>query len=446
MIEAIRIPIKQSCNGFYIRWYYNGWHYWSFLPGAIGYATRGEKYRTYGTRSIDLSSGQLTYQQVNAIRSILNSTDIWLYTDGGWAPIRIEAGAVTVSNNRIDAYELTFTAFLSSRKISATGYSPVIILPVAPQPEYCELVIGTQTWMCANWDANYPGSKVYDNDEDNRALYGGLYTIGQVMSPGFCPEGWHVPTEAEWQTLIDYLGGTTYAGGRLKEAGTTYWKTPNTGADDAAGFKARGGGYCTYGTNFLELKESGMYWTATGSKFVMMEYDRANIVINTGAYYDYLSLRLIKDSDSHFKSTDSLFSFHWTGVILGDKLLSNLDGRAITIVGKDFTTGYIPATSAATFRLDDDVDFITDDEDNLWFTGASQNDVTVADMIGANYTRTLIKYSDTAPYDITEIAILKSGVTPTAEEMALLYETFHLSIFWSGVLSGQGYIKGNRIQ
>jgi uncharacterized protein (TIGR02145 family) len=67
---------------------------------------------------------------------------------------------------------------------------------------YPEVRIGTQIWMKRNWDANYPGSKVYDNIEANRAIYGGLYTWEQIMQPDFAPAGWHVPTKAELDILL----------------------------------------------------------------------------------------------------------------------------------------------------------------------------------------------------------------------------------------------------
>jgi len=56
------------------------------------------------------------------------------------------------------------------------------------------------------------------------------------------PAGWHVPSDAEWKTLEDYLGGYSVAGGILKEAGTAHWLTPNTGATNQYGFTALPGG------------------------------------------------------------------------------------------------------------------------------------------------------------------------------------------------------------
>ena len=107
---------------------------------------------------------------------------------------------------------------------------------------YEEVTIGTQTWMKRNYDAQYPGSKAYDDNELNVPLYGRLYTHHQVMSSNFCPPGWRVPTEADIDTLLTYLGGAMIAGGKLKEAGEQDWTTPNTGATDEAGFRALPGG------------------------------------------------------------------------------------------------------------------------------------------------------------------------------------------------------------
>ena len=57
-------------------------------------------------------------------------------------------------------------------------------------------------------------------------------------SRNIAPVGWHVPTADEFNALITYLGGTDVAGGELKQIGTFYWKTPNTGATNSSGFSA----------------------------------------------------------------------------------------------------------------------------------------------------------------------------------------------------------------
>ena len=301
-----RIPIRKPCKGYYLRWYYNGWHYWFFLPGEMNMETVGEAYRTTGTRKISIGSGQLTYSQAQAIRTILLTREIYLLTADGWKNIRIEPSSVITLENMVNGYEMEFVMIIGSKEISyETGYTPVPIIPVIdpiPDPGACEVIIGTQVWACKNYDSNYPGSRVYVDDEYFRDLFGGLYTYNQVMASGFVPPGWHVPTIAEWQTLIAFVGGSGVAGGKLKEAGYARWLFPNTGAVDTYGFSAVGGGRYNSITKVYELiGYEGWLWT---SDELPSGYANAVIMTNTNdnAYpigqlmNNYISVRLIKDT------------------------------------------------------------------------------------------------------------------------------------------------------
>lgn len=104
----------------------------------------------------------------------------------------------------------------------------------------------------------------YAGDESNVATYGRLYTWFAVTdSRNLAPEGWHVPTDAEWTILVKFLGGNKAAQGKLKEAGTNHWKSPNADATNASGFTALpGGNRWDYG-RFLGLGEFTHWWTAT---------------------------------------------------------------------------------------------------------------------------------------------------------------------------------------
>ncbi len=91
----------------------------------------------------------------------------------------------------------------------------------------------------------------YNND--NNTDYGSLYTYAAAIGDnwandntegqGVCPDGWHLPTDTEWTELINYLGGESVAGGKMKESGTTHWNSPNIGATNESGFSALPGGY-----------------------------------------------------------------------------------------------------------------------------------------------------------------------------------------------------------
>ena len=102
------------------------------------------------------------------------------------------------------------------------------------------------------------------NDESQVATYGRLYTWTAVTdSRNIAPAGWHVASIAEWTTLRDSLGGETFAGGKLKESGTTHWLSPNTGATNESGFTALPGGLRDPGGFFYTNGQSSNWWTST---------------------------------------------------------------------------------------------------------------------------------------------------------------------------------------
>ncbi|MCJ7447915.1 MAG: hypothetical protein MUO72_09490 [Bacteroidales bacterium] len=312
LYDLVRIPIKKVCNGYYLRWYYNGWHYWFFLPGKYTMVTEGEKYRTIGTRQIAMGTGQITRSQSDAIRTIMNTREVYLLTIAGWMNIRIDPGTINVYENEITGDEFEFIAIIGSKEITySTGYSPVNIIPVVlPDVTFCEIIIGSQVWMCKNWDAKYPGSKVYNNDEANRTVYGGLYSYSQIKNPGFCPAGWHIPTLVEWQKMITFVGGDTVAGGILKERLFAHWSFPNTGAvADPFSFTARGGGWWGWfyglGMGFYNIYTRAYFWVDSPAGYNNIYYlrnDSAAITLLTATpptnslYAPYASVRLIKDT------------------------------------------------------------------------------------------------------------------------------------------------------
>ena len=104
----------------------------------------------------------------------------------------------------------------------------------------------------------------YENDNVNVATYGRLYNWYAVDdSRGLAPVGWHVPTDDEWQTLIEYLGGSSVAGGKMKETGTTHWNGPNTGATNESDFTALPGGYRDWTGVFYNKGYWAYFWSST---------------------------------------------------------------------------------------------------------------------------------------------------------------------------------------
>lgn len=153
---------------------------------------------------------------------------------------------------------------------------------------YKAVKIGSQTWMAENLSTGIRlGAYSSTNNgiiekycplfvEQNCEIYGGLYQWDEMMqyhpadygiigtTQGVCPVGWHIPTSGEWLTLINYLGGSTVAGGKLKETGTTHWLSPNTDATNESSFSALGGGYMSDRIDFLLIRNGGV-WASSSS-------------------------------------------------------------------------------------------------------------------------------------------------------------------------------------
>lgn len=323
----VKIWIKRPCDGYYLRWWYNGFHYWYFLPGTVYFDTEGEEYYTLGTQKIAMCSGQIDYYQCQAIRTILNTRDIDIWTDVGWKSTRLERDSVVVYDNKVNGYEIEFIMIMGSRHISESGYSPVVVIPPILPPVWSSIcpngniVIGTQVWSSCNYDIAYPGSKVYDDDEANRVLYGGLYTWNQITTPGFCPTGWHIPTVAEWDAMIVVAGGAALAGDALKAVGNTYWNPVNNGTD-AYLFGGRGAGQSSGGA-YMYLNVTGDFWAAdsfnASDAYVYRLWNDQDHITKT--QFDktiYLSVRLVRDTVATVVDTGYGALYNWyaaTGVI-----------------------------------------------------------------------------------------------------------------------------------
>lgn len=141
----------------------------------------------------------------------------------------------------------------------------------------------------------------YENENSNGNTYGRLYNWYAINDDRkIAPAGWHVPTEEEWKIMIDYLGGETQAGGKLKENTYNYWATPNYMATNTSGFTALPGGGRNQDGIFNSKGLNGIFWTSseydnTFAWLRIISYDKADI--NKNEYYKKwgASLRLIKD-------------------------------------------------------------------------------------------------------------------------------------------------------
>lgn len=104
----------------------------------------------------------------------------------------------------------------------------------------------------------------YNNDSKNGKLYGKLYNWYAVIdSRGLAPKGWHIPTDAEWTTFTDNIGGQGRAGLKMMEPSSKYWKTLDIGADNSSGFTATPSGIRASNGIFSDIGCEGRWWTTT---------------------------------------------------------------------------------------------------------------------------------------------------------------------------------------
>ena len=184
---------------------------------------------------------------------------------------------------------------------------------------YLTVKIGNQWWMAENLrsvhyaDGTPIQNFIYNNDTANVTTYGRLYrwaaalrNAGRTNSnpsgiQGASPQGWHIPSDAEWQELINYLGGESVAGGKLKESGLLNWSQPNTGATNESGFNALPGGWFDFTGQSLGIGERCFFITTSASNVNDPVYIRHlrynNSTIPRGDLHplDAVSIRCVRD-------------------------------------------------------------------------------------------------------------------------------------------------------
>ncbi|NPA35883.1 MAG: T9SS type A sorting domain-containing protein [Chlorobi bacterium] len=243
------------------------------------------------------------------------------YTPGDVISYEIKSGSnITIINDSPSESKNVEAEIVTCKDYDGTSYKVV--------------KIGTQTWMAENLrSAHYPnGDQIPlivddaswanltdDNTSDGHCVsseangaYGALYTYAAAIADnwardnadnqGICPDNWHLPSDDEWTTLTDYLGGAQYAGSKMKETGTIHWLSPNTGATNSTGFNALPGGIRDYENGLFKLAgESGHFWcsreiSSLGSAYRRILYYNSE---NVNDVYDAksmgVSVRCVKD-------------------------------------------------------------------------------------------------------------------------------------------------------
>jgi len=183
--------------------------------------------------------------------------------------------------------------------------------------KYKTVKIGNQEWMAENLNYATPrGSWCYGDDPANCEKYGRLYDWETACN--VCPDGWHLPSDAEWARLFEFLIANGYnydgtiKGNKIAKsmAASTDWNTSSiTGAigndlsaNNKSGFAALPGGYRYYDGRFHNLGDAGIWWSTTKSPYTDVWYRYIYYLSNNAAGRDFVSMwfgasvRCIKDS------------------------------------------------------------------------------------------------------------------------------------------------------
>ncbi len=279
--------------------------YWSTVPGALGY--KWNAVNDYGT-AIDLGSGT-TYIENGLTCNTLYTRYVWAYNACGHsAPL-----------------------LLNQTTNSCSGPCGQPYTDTRNGKTYSTVQIGNQCWMRENMNIggrlntqvaqtnNATLEKYCLNDSETGCnLYGALYQWGEAVQylngasntsswnpvptgnvVGICPNGWHIPSPAEVDTLATYLGGYAIAGGKMKEFGISHWSTPNTGATNSSLFTALPGGYKPndYYYSWMDL---GYFWLSgendpTHADYMLLTFQSASLGKNAAPKPYGYSVRCLQD-------------------------------------------------------------------------------------------------------------------------------------------------------
>ena len=191
--------------------------------------------------------------------------------------------ALSPSTTYLRDYATNNTGTASGNQQSFTTTATSQIVTDIDGNTYNTVKIGTQVWFSENlktsrykngglipnvvddseWEALTTGAWCYNHYAVNNAIYGKFYNWFATQGDSLCPTGWHVPSDAEWTVLVDYLGGKRVAGGKMKSVGTAYWKRPNTGATNKSGFSALPSGFYDNDGGYGNIGLNTFFWSIT---------------------------------------------------------------------------------------------------------------------------------------------------------------------------------------
>ena len=290
-------------------------------------------YALYANSSGNAQAATPNLASVLAVNNGANNLQIKNLADPTDAQDAVTKSFSEVQISQLQSIDAQLQSQISTLQAQITALQNAIVTPLP------NITIGTQIWSSTNldvttyrdgtpipqvtdptaWAALTTGAWCYyNNNSANGTTYGKLYNwyavagihdAASLNNPSlrkqFAPQGWHIPSDAEWTILTDFLGGESVAGGKMKstgtiQAGTGLWESPNAAATNESGFTGLPAGYRSSNWPFTNIGNNGIWWsssenTTSDAWYRLLDYSYGNAT----SYYspkDFgFSVRCVRD-------------------------------------------------------------------------------------------------------------------------------------------------------
>jgi len=260
-----RAGVTGNCNGKD----YNTTLYNCVLGEIVG-SCKGEsyypEYQTCENGKIIDGAELVSSSSVGQSSSATQSSSSGVGGGGSSSSVGQSSSSAGIPQSSSSARQSSSATQSTTPPCSETGYGTEITLVCAEQT-YSTIFVWGITWMAENFNYNANGSMCYNNEDSNCDTYGRLYNWTTAIT--VCPSGWHLPSDEEWDQLINFAGGvSSTAGNKLKA--TSGWNNGGNGTNET-GFSALPGGsaHSSQAYQSSGIGSSGCWWSATEDTYAL---------------------------------------------------------------------------------------------------------------------------------------------------------------------------------
>ncbi len=233
-------------------------------------------------------------------------SQIYTFQFDGWAPCSGSSTVTDIDGNTYNTVQIGSQCWMKENLKTTTYQNSIPIPNVTNGGSWGNLTTGAYVW--------------YDNDISWKDMYGGLYNwYATVDANGLCPTGWHVPTNDEWTSLTNFIGGTgspygnelkscrqvnSPQGGGCNTSEHPRWNESNENGTDDYGFSSLPGGLCGYiSGSFNTIGDFGFWWSSTEYGWGMayyrgQSYNLGNMDVSHSPEGNGNSVRCIRDQNA----------------------------------------------------------------------------------------------------------------------------------------------------